>query len=296
MSSLGRLPEVFGFFSYSREDDKGSDGRLSKLREAIHRELRAELGRSDKNFGLFQDKEAIPFGALWEKEIAEAVEKAVFFIPIVTPRTFLSPQCKIEFDAFLARERALARDDLVFPILYRDVPELEDDVKLPGDSVLSIIRKRQYADWREIRLLPADDARVSQSIDRFCRTIAKALREPWLTPEERRQREEIAARQRAEDERKQQDAEAKKRAEEKARRKREEEKRRRAEEAAAAARKAEEDRKAAQAIVARAAEEKRRKREQVEAEDGTGRRSPSEMVRNEPQKRRAAESRSIKRD
>jgi hypothetical protein len=33
MSSLAALPEVIGFFSYSREDDEGSGGRLSKLRE-----------------------------------------------------------------------------------------------------------------------------------------------------------------------------------------------------------------------------------------------------------------------
>jgi hypothetical protein len=66
MSSLADLPELVGFFSYSREDDEGSKGALSALRDAIHRELDAQLGRSHSNFRLWQDKEAIATGKLWE--------------------------------------------------------------------------------------------------------------------------------------------------------------------------------------------------------------------------------------
>jgi hypothetical protein len=68
MSSLTDLPELVGFFSYSREDDEGSHGALSALRERIQHELRAQLGRSFKSFRLWQDKEAIPSGSLWESE------------------------------------------------------------------------------------------------------------------------------------------------------------------------------------------------------------------------------------
>ena len=85
MSSLADLPELVGFFSYSREDDEGSHGALSALRERIQHELRAQLGRSFKNFRLWQDKEAIPSGTLWESEIKNAVAQSVFFIPIITP-------------------------------------------------------------------------------------------------------------------------------------------------------------------------------------------------------------------
>jgi hypothetical protein len=185
LSSLAQLPEVFGFFSYSRDDDRGSEGRLSNLRKAIQSELSAQLGRTERNFRLFQDREAIAHGKLWETEIAKAIDQAVFFIPIVTPRAVGSPHCKFEFESFLARERALDRNDLVFPILYLPVPELEDEARLRDDPVLSIIRKRQYVDWRTFRHLPTSMPEVSQSIDRFCSDIAKALRAPWLTPEER---------------------------------------------------------------------------------------------------------------
>ena len=66
MSSLAELPNLIGFFSYSREDDEDSMGALSALRDRIQRELRAQLGRSfrDKDFRLWQDKEAIAPGHL----------------------------------------------------------------------------------------------------------------------------------------------------------------------------------------------------------------------------------------
>jgi hypothetical protein len=120
MSCLDDLPELVGFFSYSREDDEGSRGALSALRESIQHELRAQLGRSTRKFRLWQDKEAIAVGQLWEAEIKTAIRQSVFLIPIITPTAVKSPYCKFELDAFLAREAELGRADLVFPILSRN--------------------------------------------------------------------------------------------------------------------------------------------------------------------------------
>src|SRR5215813_7038130 len=69
MSSLADAPDLVGFFSYSREDDEGSGGRLSKLRERIQEELRLQLGRTKRDFRLWQDKVAIAHGELWEDTI-----------------------------------------------------------------------------------------------------------------------------------------------------------------------------------------------------------------------------------
>src|SRR6516225_2856239 len=153
MSSLADLPELVGFFSYSREDDEDSQGRLSALRTHIQGELRGQLGRTTKTFRLWQDQEAIPSGTLWESEIKTAVAQSVFFIPIITPTVVASPYCKFELESFLAREKELGRDDLVFPILYIDVPVLEDSIRRQNDPVLSLITKRQYVDWRKFRYM-----------------------------------------------------------------------------------------------------------------------------------------------
>src|SRR5271155_706898 len=124
MSSLAELPELVGFFSYARKDDEQTAGALSRLRASIQRELRLQLGRE---FRLWQDAAAIPEGALWEAEIRRAVAESVFFIPIVTPSSIASRHCKFEFDAFLERETALGRNNLIFPILYIRVPALESE-------------------------------------------------------------------------------------------------------------------------------------------------------------------------
>jgi TIR domain len=97
MSSLAELPELVGFFSYSREDDEAFKGTLSALRDGIQRELAAQLGRSKRTFRLWQDQVAIAPGKLWESEIKKAVDQSFFFIPIITPRSIKSKYCKFEF-------------------------------------------------------------------------------------------------------------------------------------------------------------------------------------------------------
>lgn len=219
MSSLADLPELVGFFSYSREDDEDSDGALSRLRDRIHRELGSQLGRSRHEFRLWQDKSAIAHGTFWENEIKTAVAQAVFFIPIVTPRAMRSQYCGVEFKTFLERERELGRDDLVFPILYIRVPALEDERLWRDDPIVSVVAKRQYLDWQQARHRSFTEADVAQKIDRFCHNIADALRKPWVSPEERKAQEEVVARRQAETEteRQRQKAEAHRAADEEAR-------------------------------------------------------------------------------
>ena len=219
MASLTDLPELIGFFSYSRDDDDDSHGTLSELRDRIQRELRGQLGRSRGNFRLWQDKEAIAPGKLWEREIKTAIEQSAFFVPIVTPTAVKSQFCKHEFDAFLARERALGRDDLVFPIYYIRVPALEREAEWRADPVLSIIGQRQWTDWRELRLLDVQDTRVREAIAQFCAKVADTLQRRVASPEEKRRQAEAerltaeaAARNRAEQERLEE--ETKRRAEE----------------------------------------------------------------------------------
>src|SRR4249919_829212 len=160
MSSLAELPEVVGFFSYSREDDEAFKGKLSALRDGVQRELSAQLGRSKRTFRLWQDQVAIAPGKLWELEIKSAIDGSFFFIPIVTPRSVSSKYCKFEFDAFLARETAIGRSDLIFPILYISVAALENETKWRDDPVLSTIGRRQYVDWRPLRHLAVETREV----------------------------------------------------------------------------------------------------------------------------------------
>jgi hypothetical protein len=235
MSSLAEIPELIGFFSYSREDDDDSQGALSALRDRIQRELRGQLGRTRADFRLWQDKAAISHGALWEDEIKSAVAQSVFFIPIVTPSTIRSQHCKFEFELFLAREGELGRRDLIFPILYIRVPALEDERQWRQNEVLNVVGSRQYINWQPMRHLDVGSPEVALQVERLCQNIFNALQQPWLSPEERRkneaveaarraqekerqQKDEADARQRASDDRRRHEAEAKRTAAEETRR------------------------------------------------------------------------------
>jgi hypothetical protein len=194
MSSLAKYysSNLVGFFSYSREDDVDLNEVLSKFRNAIQAELSAQLGRNRDNFRVWQDRFAIPHGALWQKQISDGIKQSAFFIPIVTPRMVNSSHCAFEFESFVAREKELDRDDLIFPILYISVPELEDGT-WKQSSVLKIVNDRQYLDWRDYRPRELGDPQVQKELIQFCRNISNALRKTWGSPEERQQRQEAEA-------------------------------------------------------------------------------------------------------
>jgi len=175
MTSLADLPELIGFFSYSRDDDQDSNNALSTIRALIQNELRARLGRSRQSLRLWQDQEAVAPGSMWESQINAAVQQSVFFIPIITPRVINSKYCGIEFKRFLDRERELGRDDLVFPILYIDVDELQDENQWRGHPLLEVIGQRQYVDWREYRY-ELDSPTLRRAAANLCAKIAASLR------------------------------------------------------------------------------------------------------------------------
>ena len=259
MASLADVPDLVGFFSYSREDDEGSGGRLSKLRERIQEELRGQLGRTKRDFRLWQDKTAIAHGELWEDRIKTAIAESAFFIPIITPTAVRSYHCKFEFDSFLAREKELGRSNLVFPILYIPVPALTDD-RWRQDPLLAIIGSRQYEEWQNLRHLDASSTEVAQRVEKFCANICRALQQEWLSPEERQRTE---ARRVAEAERRrQQEAEIKQRADEEERRRKAEADERRRDEQERRRQEAEDRRRLAEAE----AEKRRREEEQRRSE------------------------------
>ena len=199
-------------------------------------------------FKLWQDTVAIPEGAEWEGEIKRAISESVFFIPIVTPNSVASRHCRTEFEAFLDREQALGRKNLVFPLLYVRVPALEKEEQWRKDPLLEIIGRRQYLDWQKFRHRNSNDTEVAQRITEFCENIVESLQQPWISPADRRAAEQAEA----------------KRIEEQARRDREEEAevRQKIEQQRRAAEEAEAQRIAEQARL----DQEEKKREKTEAD------------------------------
>jgi hypothetical protein len=200
MSSLAEFfPIVNGFFSYAREDDRDSKGRISEFMDAIRRELGGRLGRSEHEFLLFQDQTTIRSGKKWDDQINKAIKQTVFFITVVTPRSVASPNCSFELRSFLDRQNELGRDDLVFPILFIPVPKLKERTKWRDDPVLSIIGEHQFPDWTNLRYQPVDAPAPSEAVGRFCHDIVEALYIPWTPPTDRRPGEDTGLLGRFED-------------------------------------------------------------------------------------------------
>ncbi|MGH6652635.1 MAG: toll/interleukin-1 receptor domain-containing protein [Sphingopyxis sp.] len=142
-----RLPPI-GFWSYARQDDSVSGGKLSALRTLLMSELQQQYGRDP--IKIFQDVSAIPPGAEWEHEITASLNKAAFFIPIITPAFLQSEWCCQEVHIFLEREAQLSREysgsslRRIFPIHYIDI----DGIDCCDDRALTALQRLQWLDFR----------------------------------------------------------------------------------------------------------------------------------------------------
>ena len=145
-------PEFAGFLSYVRTDD--DDGGITALCGALEREVRLQLGRP---FQIFRDVEDVRWGQRWKRRIDDTLDNASVLIPIITPGFFTRPECRNEVERFLAREKELGRDELIFAIHYVETR--------PGDDALAQeLFARQMADWRQLRVEPLTDTAVRKRL------------------------------------------------------------------------------------------------------------------------------------
>jgi TIR domain len=161
--------ERVGFISYSASDDDASDGALLGLRSRIHSELQIQLGSEVR---LWQNRHTIPQGAHWEAELKNAIAESDFFVAIVTPDAMASEICAAEYQCFLERESALRGRDMIFPLLYIDVPGLDASEQALDGPQIRVIEERGCFDWRELRHQPVTSPEVARSAAEFCGMIA----------------------------------------------------------------------------------------------------------------------------
>jgi TonB family protein len=171
-----RLPPI-GFWSYARQDDELSFGKLSTLRSLLIHELQQQYGR--EQIKLFQDASTIPHGSDWEKEIQKAINASVFFVPIVTPNFIQSEWCAREVELFMAREQelfslhhALRDRSRIFPILFIDI----EDVEPENPGALAALQKLQWFDFRRFRHRSYEEAAVREALSDLAGTIRSLLK------------------------------------------------------------------------------------------------------------------------
>lgn len=165
------------FISYARRDDAAYGRRITGLRQRLQRLIAAAIGR---DFEIFQDCEGIAWGQQWRPRLHEALEEALFLIPILTPSYFNSAPCREELQSFLQLERESGRRDRILSLYFLDAPVYDQGT----DPLAAALRQRQHRDWRHLRIDPVWSVKVMRALDSLAGELAATIhgRQEHATP------------------------------------------------------------------------------------------------------------------
>ena len=162
------MADPAAFFSYVQADDQHDGGYLSDLRSRLAAEVHMQLGR---DFVIFQDRQDILWGQRWQARIDRTIDGTTLLIAVLTPSFLKSEACRSEVERFLARERALGRDDLILPLYYVEASDLND----ANDELAVELAARQYTDWRPLRFETFDQPSVRRALAALAQEIVQRL-------------------------------------------------------------------------------------------------------------------------
>jgi formylglycine-generating enzyme required for sulfatase activity len=167
------------FVSYVHIDDEYHGGAITEFRQKLSLAVRVITG---VDFEVFQDRDGIDWGQNWRQTLDAALDEVRFLIPILTPSFFGSQECRRELRAFLEREAAVGRNDLVLPIHYVTCSVLEDVEKRRDDQLACALAQRQHRDWRELRHEPFTSLKVRRALEELALDIERALARTISSP------------------------------------------------------------------------------------------------------------------
>jgi cobaltochelatase CobT len=160
------------FLSYVRDDDAHDLGSVTKFRERLEGEIKVQSGQ---RFEIFQDRNDIRWGQVWQERIIESLTDATFLIPIITPSFLVSPACRMEVETFLRVEQTIGISKLILPVYYVSCDAIESNNE--RDKLIVEIRKRNWTDWRSFRFTPFDDPSMRAAIAKLATSVKLATQE-----------------------------------------------------------------------------------------------------------------------
>lgn len=161
------MAESAGFWSYVHADDTSDSGKIRRLAEVVGNEYSILTG---EEINIFVDRSEISWGDQWRNRIDSALVGTTFFIPVVTPRYFKSPECRRELLTFSGHVKSLGMNQLIMPILYSKVKELSNPPK--DDEAIALIAEYQWEDWRELRLADEGSSEYRRAVHRLASRLA----------------------------------------------------------------------------------------------------------------------------
>jgi hypothetical protein len=168
---------IEGFWSYVHADDDAEGGRITRLARDLTDQYELLTGES---ISLFLDRDSLEWGDDWEGKIDASLGSLAFFIPVLTPRYFLSPQCRRELNSFIRSADRLGLTELLMPILYAEVPGLAADSH--PDDLMALVRRFQWQDWRDLRFADPESSEYRRSVADLATRLMNANRATEETP------------------------------------------------------------------------------------------------------------------
>jgi hypothetical protein len=168
------------FWSYVHKDDDAESGRVVRLATDLAAQYEMITGEPIE---IFVDQRSLQWGDEWRSRVDAALESMAFFVAVLTPRYFMSVECRRELQTFGRQAEQLGVKELVLPLLYCDVPALH--APEPGDDLLVLVRRFGWEDWRTLRFKDPSSEHYRIAVASLAQRLARAqlaLEEPATLP------------------------------------------------------------------------------------------------------------------
>jgi TIR domain len=166
--------EAVGFWSYVHADDEDDHGRILALAKDLESAYRLQTG---ERLNLFVDRDDVEWGVAWKERIDSAIAGTTFFIPIITPSYFKSPECRRELLKFTREAEALGLTELLTSVYWVRVPALQDAPEASPDEAIRLVAKYKWEPLRDERLEDRDSSLYRKSLSKLAEKLEDRARQ-----------------------------------------------------------------------------------------------------------------------
>lgn len=163
------MTNIDGFWSYVHADDDAESGRIAQLARDVVAQFEMLTGES---ISLFLDRDRLQWGDDWRPKVDASLSSIAFFVPVITPRYFMSKECRRELNYFARQAQRLGIEELVLPVLWIDVPGLHDDE--PTDELLALVKRFQWSDWTTLRFSDVGSGEYRKAVAELAARLVQA--------------------------------------------------------------------------------------------------------------------------
>lgn len=163
------MAPLSGFWSYVHADDDAERGRITQLARDVVSQFQLLTGDEIR---LFLDRDDIQWGDEWRTAIDASLASVAFFVPVLTPRYFLSAECRRELQSFVRKAADLGVQQLVMPLLYVNVPGISGGTT--EDDLVDIVTRFQWEDWRDLRFADVGAESYRRAVARLAAKLVDA--------------------------------------------------------------------------------------------------------------------------